>query len=299
MHNANIEHWRKYAHLHFLIFIWGFTAVLGKLVHLDALNLTWYRLGTAVLALWVWRRWNPSGRIYGKEDYLRFAANGVIIALHWVAFFAAIKEGNVSSTLVAMSSGAFFTSLLEPLWFRRRVDYREIMLGLGILVGIGYLFGISHIRLTALLLALAAAWLSAVFSVWNGLLIRRYPAADLSFYELLSGWVFLALVLLWNGGWVPPAMVLPSDWLWIAILGIICTAYTFTVSLDLLRYIHPFTLMLSINMEPVYGIILALLVFGDSERMTAGFYTGTIIILGIIALNAWMKMKKGHAPKNN
>ncbi len=293
MHNANSPVWRKYVHLHFLIFIWGFTAVLGKLVSLDALNLTWYRLAMAVGALWLWRLWRPMRRRYRREDYLRFAANGIIIALHWTAFFGAIKAGNVSSTLVAMSSGAFFTSLLEPLWFKRRVDYREILLGLGILVGIAYLFGISDIRPLALVLALAAAFLSALFSVWNGLLIRRFPAVDLSFYELLAGWLFLALVLSVSGSWTAPWEVPGRDWLWIAVLGIVCTAYTFTVSLDLLRYINPFTLMLSINMEPVYGIMLALLIFGDSERMRPGFYMGTLIILGLIVLNALMKKGRG------
>ena len=299
MHNVKAVHRRKYLLLHFLIFLWGFTAVLGKLVSLDALNLTWYRLGLAVAALALWRLWRRRPAHYTWRDYRLFVFNGILIALHWTAFFGAIKLGNVSTTLIALSSGAFFASLLEPLIYGRRVDYKEIWLGLLILGGIAYLFGISQVHFWAFLTAIAAAFLSALFSVWNGLLIRRYPALDLSFYELASGFGLLTLILVFTGQWIPPAAVPPADWIWILLLALVCTAYSFTVSLDLLRYINPFTLILSLNLEPVYGMILARIIFGESEKMNGRFYIGSAIILGIVLLNNYLKLRKMTGPAEN
>ncbi len=291
MPNAKPTPAGKYLHLHFLVFIWGFTAVLGKLIRLDALMLTWYRVGLAVVPLGVLYLLRPSRARYSGRDYLRFALNGALIALHWTAFFGAIKLGNVSSTLVALSSGAFFAALLEPLIYGRRIQKHEVFFGLTVIAGIGLIYGISHIRFWALAAALTAAFLSALFSVWNGLLIQRYPARDLSFFELSSGFVLLSIIVLATGHIPHPAAVRPQDWLWLAVLAWVCTSYTFTVSLDLLRHINPFSLMLAINMEPVYGIILALLVFGESERMRPSFYLGAAVIMAIIVWNTYLKMQ--------
>ncbi len=286
---------KSYAKLHFIIFIWGFTAVLGALIHLDYLSLTWYRMGLASLFLGLYilshrqeRRqifqWRP-------EQQLRYILGGVIIALHWLAFFYAIKVSNVSITLVTLSSGAFFTSILEPLLFKRKIYWYEMVLGILILGGFFVLLKIEKIDFTGVYFALIAAFLSGLFSVINGLFIRQQSGIQLSFFQLFYGFLFLTLVLLGKGNlWQLPYPSL-TDWLYLVILASICTAYAFTQSISLMKYLSPFTVMLSINLEPVYGIILAVIILGDKEKMSPGFYLGALIILIIIILNSIIKYK--------
>ncbi len=286
---------KSYAKLHFIIFIWGFTAVLGALIHLDYLSLTWYRMGLASLFLGFYilshqqeRRqifqWRP-------KQQLRYILGGVIIALHWLAFFYAIKVSNVSITLVTLSSGAFFTSILEPLLFKRKIYWYEMVLGILILGGFFVLLKIEKIDFTGVYFALIAAFLSGLFSVINGLFIRQQSGIQLSFFQLFYGFLFLTLVLLGKGNlWQLPYPSL-TDWLYLVILASICTAYAFTQSISLMKYLSPFTVMLSINLEPVYGIILAVIILGDKEKMSPGFYLGALIILIIIILNSVIKYK--------
>jgi len=212
--------------------------------------------------------------------------------LHWIAFFYAIKISNVSITLVTLSSGAFFTSLLEPLFFKRKIYVYEILLGLLILTGFLVLLKIEKINFTGVFFALIAAFLSGLFSVINGIYIRSYPAAQMSFYQLFYGFLFLSLVLLFNGTLAQLPLPSPTDWIFLIVLASICTAYAFTRSLDLMRYLSPYTVMLSINLEPVYGILLAVLILGKKEKMSPGFYLGSAIILIIIVLNSYIKYKR-------
>ncbi len=289
----------KYLKLHFIIFIWGFTAVIGALIQLDYFSLTWYRMGLAVVFLLIFMLIKSDLRKQlfqsNLKEHFQYILGGIIIATHWIAFFYAIKISNVSITLLTMSSGAFFTSLIEPLFFKRKIYLYEILLGLLILLGFYFLVKIENIAFTGVLFALIAAFLSGLFSVINGIYIKDKNGVKLSFFQLLYGFLFLSLVLLINGKIHHIPLPTKMDWLYLFILSSICTAYAFTVSISLMRYLTPFTVMLSINLEPVYGIILAVLVLGNKEKMTAGFYIGAIIILTIIVLNVLIK----HFNKKN
>ncbi len=290
-----MSHLKAYAKLHFIIFIWGFTAVLGALIHLDYLALTWYRMGLASLFLGLYVLVQPNKRRTGNHFNIknqgRYLLGGMIIALHWLAFFYAIKVSNVSITLVTLSSGAFFTSLLEPVLFKRKVYFYEIGLGILILGGFFVLLKIERIAFTGVYFALIAAFLSGLFSVINGLYIRQQNGTSLSFFQLFYGFLFLSLILAFQGKLFHMPLPTPTDWLYLAILASICTAYAFTQSINLMKHISPYTIMLSINLEPVYGIILAVLILGNQEKMSSGFYLGAFIILIIIALNAIIKHK--------
>lgn len=293
-------HFKSYAKLHFIIFIWGFTAVLGALIHLDYLALTWYRMGLASLFLLFYILGSNSERhlfrLVSFKQQWRYLLGGIIIALHWLAFFYAIKVSNVSITLVTLSSGAFFTSLLEPILFKRKIYIYEILLGILILAGFLVLLKVEKIDFTGVLFALIAAFLSGLFSVLNGLYVKQQSGVQLSFFQLFYGFMFLSLVLLFRGDLFRLPVPAPMDWLYLIILASVCTAYAFTASISLMKYLSPYTIMLSINLEPVYGIILAVLVLGDREKMSQGFYLGALIILIIIVLNSIIKYKFQKIP---
>ncbi|HHS99230.1 MAG TPA: DMT family transporter [Thiomicrospira sp.] len=286
---------KAYAKLHLIIFIWGFTAVLGALIQLDFLPLTWYRMGLASLFLLIYILLNKNQRRLllqsNFKTQMRYLIGGIIIALHWLAFFYAIKISNVSITLVTLSSGAFFTSILEPVLFKRKVYFHEILLGILILGGFMILLKVEKIELTGVYFALIAAFLSGLFSVINGLYIQQQNGIQLSFFQLFYGFLFLSLILLFNNQLEHIPKPSLTDWIYLIILASVCTAYAFTQSISLMKYLSPYTVMLSINLEPVYGIILAVLVLGDKEKMTPGFYLGASIILIIIILNAYIKYR--------
>lgn len=279
--------------LHFIILIWGFTAVLGALISLDAIPLVWYRLLLALPLLWVWIKFRKLPLKVPPKSLLKFALGGLIIGLHWVGFFMAIKVSNVSVALVSMSTGAFFASLLEPLFFRRKIKPVEVFLGILVIVGLYIIFRVDNLYLYGMLWALLAAFLSALFSVINGLFVVKYNGFVLSFYQLLFGLLGITIYLLFAGSFsVEFFQLSSSDWFYLIILASICTAYAFASSIELMKHLSPYTIMLSINLEPVYGIILALLVFGEKERMDTNFYYGALLILGIVVLNTLLKIRQ-------
>lgn len=286
----------KYLQLHFIILIWGFTAVLGALIRLDYFSLTWYRMGLAVIFLGIYvlskKEWREAIKRLDFKDHLRLILGGIIISLHWIAFFYAIKISNVSVTLISLSTGAFFTSLLEPLFFKRKIYFYEVLFGLLILIGFFILVKVEDINFTGVLFGLIAAFLSGLFSVVNGIYVRKESGVILSLFQLLYGFLFLTLVMLLTGKMEHLPWPSPHDWLYLIILSSICTAYAFTKSISLMKYLSPFTVMISINLEPVYGILLAVLILGDKEKMSPGFYLGAFIILIIILLNAYVKYFK-------
>ena len=291
---------KAYFKLHFIIFIWGFTAVLGALIRLDYFTLTWYRMGLASTFLFIYLIINEKRRKqlfqFDLKNQFRYIIGGIIIALHWIAFFYAIKASNVSITLITMSSGAFFTSLIEPLFFKRKIYFYEILFGLLILLGFIVLIKVENIAYTGVYFALIAAFLSGLFSVMNGIYIRTKDAYTLSFYQLFYGFLFLSFTLAVKGDLMQMPHPTRSDWIYLFILASICTAYAFSESIHLMKYLSPYTVMISINLEPVYGIILAIIVLGNQEKMSERFYIGGLIILTIIIINAMIKYKAKKNP---
>ncbi len=283
---------QAYLTLHFIIFIWGFTAVLGALISLKAIDLVWFRLSLALPFLLVWIYYKKYSLRISYKDLGYFILGGLIITLHWISFFKAIKLSNVSVTLITLSTGAFFTSFIEPFFFKRKIVFLEVFLGV-LIVGSLYLtFRVSHLHLSGVLWALLAAFLSALFSVINGVFVRKHNGYVLSFYQLSFGVIAISLYYLFREGFPPGFFILSKmDWVYLLLLSVICTGYAFATSIELMKKISPYTVMLSVNLEPVYGILLALLVFGEKEKMNANFYLGSGLILIIIAINSWYKIK--------
>ena len=286
---------RSLAELHLVVFIWGFTAILGKLISVSALDLTLYRMPVALIAMWAYTQWR--GGLPGLPFRARLAlwGTGLIIALHWLTFYHAIKISNSSGTLAGFSSGAFFAALFEPLIEKRRVRRSELGLSLVAIVALYIIFRAENGFAGGMLMAVFSAALSALFAVLNGRFARTYPPKAVAIHEMLGGWLGVVPVWLFLGvsgsGFHVPTL---QDLGWILVLALVCTAYPFLASIRLMKQISAFTLVLTVNLEPLYGIAFARLIFGESEHMSDAFYVGTMMILLSLLINGWLKSRKNR-----
>lgn len=285
----------SYLRLHVVVFIWGFTAILGDFISQEAMPLVWNRMGLAVAVLFIYVAVKKINLRVSYKNLATFLFAGIVIAVHWVTFFHAIKISNVSVTLACLSSGAFFTSLLEPIFLKKKFVAYEMLLGLLVVVGIATIFTVESQYKWGILSALTSAFLSALFSVINGVAVKNNSATVITVYELLGGWLALSFLFLFNGDM--NTSILPTegnDLIYILVLAIVCTAYPFIESVRVMKELSPFTVVLTINLEPVYGILMAFFLLGEDEKMSGGFYLGALIILFTVFANAYIK-KRGLA----
>ena len=284
---------KSYLHLHFIVFIWGFTAVLGALISLDALPLVWFRMLFAVGFIAIYMLYKKMSIKISNKTTLQFLFAGFIIALHWFTFFKAIKVSNISVTLACLSTGAFFTSLLEPTLYGKKIVLYEVFFGLLVVFGLYIIFNVEGNYLYGMLIALTSAFLSALFAVINSQFVKKYDPIVISFYELSGGVVFFTFLLFVTQSFTPTFFILSlKDLMYLLILSSVCTAYAFIASTAVMKFLSPYTVMLTINLEPIYGIILAVLIFKEKERMSFEFYIGAIIILLTILMNVVIKSYK-------
>ncbi|MGG7036135.1 MAG: DMT family transporter [Flavobacterium sp.] len=284
---------KSYLHLHFIVFIWGFTAVLGALISLDALPLVWFRMLFAVGFVGLFMMIKKVPFAVSRKTALKFLVAGFIIALHWFTFFKAIKVSNVSVTLACLSTGAFFTSLLEPVLYGKKIVWYEVFLGLLVIAGLYIIFKVEGNYLEGILIALSSAFLSALFAVINSQFVKKHDATVISFYELSGGVAFFTFLLLITNVFSVDFFVLSArDLIYLLILSSVCTAYAFIASTAVMKHLTPYTVMLTINLEPVYGIMLAVIVFQEKEKMSFEFYIGAFIILLTVLLNVLIKNRK-------
>lgn len=281
---------KNYLLLHFIVFIWGFTAILGALISIDAIPLVWYRMGLSVIMIIIYFLVTKKSFKLERRAILKFAFTGIVIAVHWITFFHAIKVSNVSVALVTMSTGALFASLLEPLFFKRKVKLIEIFFGLLVVVGLYIIFNFESQYTLGIIYALISAFLSALFAVINGIFVKKYDADAISLYQLLFGVAGVTLFIFFTEGFSIEFFQLKSiDWLYLFILSSVCTAWAFIASVKIMKFLTPYTVMLTINLEPIYAIILALLIFGEKEQMNPEFYYGAGIVLLVVLLNGLVK----------
>lgn len=292
MQNAKLG---SYLHFHLIVFIWGFTAVLGALISIDSVPLVFFRMGLASIFIYAYIKIKGIDLSVSTKTFWGFAIAGIIIALHWLTFFGAIKVANVSVTLACMSTGAFFTALLEPLFYKRKFIWYELLFGLIVVAALYMIFEVQPEYQMGIGLALISAFLSAIFTLINGRFVHKHNPTKISFYELLIGTVFILGYLAFakaDSFFSKEFFSLSTtDWIYIGILASICTAYAFIASVKVMQHLSPYTIMLTINLEPVYGILLAFLVLGDSEKMQPTFYYGALIILAVVLANGILKNK--------
>ncbi|WGK93714.1 MULTISPECIES: DMT family transporter [Flavobacterium] len=287
MQNDNLK---SYLNLHLIVFIWGFTAVLGALITIPAEDLVWYRMLFASVFLSVFLALTRKSFRIPMRGLLQLVLVGLLIALHWIFFFQAIHISNVSITLSVFSLGAFFASLLEPIFYGRKVLWYEVFFGLIIIAGLSLILQVESGYINGVFFALASIILGVLFTLMNGKLITKHDPSVITFYEFLSGFFFISIYFIFEGKFSIDFFILTfNNWILLFILAAICTAYAFTASVRVMRKLTPYTVMLTTNLEPVYGIILAYFIIGGKEKMSTEFYIGALIIVITVILNGVIK----------
>lgn len=289
--------------LHLCVFLWGFTAILGKLITFDSISLVWWRLVIVNISLALVLFFRRKKMQFRLDSLGKISLVGLVVAVHWMAFYSGIKLSNISITMIAFSSGTFFTALIEPIIYKRKISWNEVLIGLAIILVISYIGYGEYMRSLkenslgnpnmGIIMGLIAAFTSSLFSTFNGVLIRKNNAFSISFIELISANIVLSIVMVFFFE-VPDNLFSPSgeDLFWLLILGVACTAFPFIMSVEIMKKLTPFTTNLALNLESVYAIALGFIIFGESEQMTLSFYIGGVLILCLIVFNEVIKKRK-------
>ena len=280
-----------FIHLHFLVFIAGFTAILGELIVNPSEIIVWHRMLIASILTAFFMLITKRSFKINLKLLLKYSVLGLVIALHWITFFEAIEQSNISLTLAMFSTAAFFTSILEPLLFKRKVIIYEVVLGFVVIAGVSIIFNAEFKYLYGIILGIFSALFASLFSVLNGIMIKNDNAIKISFYEFISGVIFITIYIFFSSDLSDLYIddFLSLNYLYIFLLGTICTAYAFIASVYLLKFISPYSVVLTYNLEPIYGIILALMFFGNAEKMSFSFYLGLFLILASVIINMYVK----------
>lgn len=283
---------KSYLHLHLIVFIWGFTAVLGALISIPADEIVWYRMLMASIFLGFYIGFSKKSFRITWTSLLQLTLVGLLIALHWIFFFHAIHVSNVSITLSVFSLGAFLASLLEPLFYGRKVLWYEVFFGVIILVALSVIMQVEMGYLKGMIYAFVSIVLGVLFTLFNGKLIQKHDSAVITFYEFLAGVLFISCYFVFQNKFTLDFFnVSLTNWSLLFLLSSICTAYAFTASVKVMKQLSPYTVMLTTNLEPVYGIILAFLIIGEKEKMSVSFYGGALLIIAVVILNGILKYK--------
>ncbi len=272
---------RAYLQLHTAVFLFGFTGVLGELIQLDATLLVWYRMAMTVLLMFAYVRWIGQWKWLSRKEILHITGVSSAIVVHWILFYGSIKYASVSVAMICLSSITLFTAFLEPLLLKRPFSLWEGLFSLVVIAGVYLMAEDQQQHSFGIAIGLASAFFSALFTVLNKRLVGRYDSRLLSLYELSTGFILLSCALPFLLQWLPSVSHFPSssDWFYLFLLSFFCTVVAFNLSLNSLRFLSPFTVNLAINLEPVYGIALAFLIFAEYRELGWGFYAGAALIL--------------------
>jgi drug/metabolite transporter (DMT)-like permease len=282
--------------LHLIILIWGFTGVIGKelgLLETTAVTIVFYRMLIGFISLFIVLRLLKHKIRITKKGIFATLGTGLIIAAHWITFFKSIQLSNISLALVFLSTTALFTSFIEPIILKRKYDFKESLMGITIIVGIAIIANTSSDYYLAMILALISALGAAFFSVINGKLVQEHDPKSITIFEMLGGFIGVAIFFTLTGELNTETLSIDLEQFGhLFILGSICTAFAFLVGVELSKHLPIFTMNITINLEPIYAVILGLLFYPKTEVMPPGFYLGATIILGTIFINALFKRKK-------
>lgn len=285
------ERFKYHLLLHGIILIWGFTGILGKLIHLDAYVLVWYRLWIAVFGLGIYLLIRRQDFHSSPAELLKLVGTGIVVGLHWMTFYKAIELSTASLGILCLSTTTLHVTWLEPLIIKKRFSFIEFILGLIVIFGIYFVASDFDTReYEALKYGLLSALLAAMFSVFNARLSQDISPPKMSFYELLSAFFLLSIILCFSGKINSELFKMScSDALWLCFLGLICTSFAFLASIEVVKRLGAFTASLSINLEPVYTIILAIVILHENELLSNRFYIGATVIVLVVIANAVIK----------
>jgi drug/metabolite transporter (DMT)-like permease len=274
--------------MHVAVMLWGFTGVLGRAISLDAPVLVWYRMLLTAVFVAVILFYRKEWVRVTREDMGTLTLVGFLMGIHWVAFYGAIKFSNASIALVCLSTSPIFTTIFNQLIERTKYKMKELLLGLMAIAGMALIYRFQQLYGLGILMGVIAALLASVFTIINKKIAHKYPARTMVFYEMGTGWVFVTLLLPLQFMYRPDTHIVPQnrDWLWLVLLSLCCTVWAQSLALNALKHISSFTATLTVNLEPVYGIILAFLIFHENKDLNWGFFAG----MGLICLSVIVQM---------
>lgn len=285
---------RNYFLLHFIVFIWGWTAILGKAITLPSAQLVWLRIPIALSGILAYLLITRKPLRTTAKNALIYLSIGLIVGAHWLFFYGAIKESNVSVTLACFSTGSLFTAFIEPLFFKRKLSVYEIIFGLMVVGALCLIFGVETQYTLGIILGVLAALTSSAFAVFNGFLVQRgHNGTLISLYEMAGAFIGVSVYMFFDKSWSGSLLEMSASNFWLLLLlGIACTSVPFLINLSIMKTVSPYTLSLTLNLETLYGIIFAYFIFHEDKQLTGYFYLGAAIILSTVFLNGWLKFRR-------
>ncbi len=283
----------KLTSLHLMVVILGLTGVFGKLISLSTIHLVWYRMGIAFLTLALFLLFKKQLFTVKRKDFFGILGVGALVTLHWLCFFESIKVSTVSVAVVCLATSSLFSALIEPIFFKRKLLFYEVIMGLVVLVSLAYVMGTAKQYYLGYFYGIMSALLGTLFTLFNAKYINKVGAAKITMIEMFAGVIIISTILLFKQDYtIFTSFISFTDFTYLIILGTLCTAVIFVWMTEIMRHITPYSLIMAINLEPIYSIILALIIFGDTELMSTSFYIGSCIIIGVVFLEGYLKNKQ-------
>jgi drug/metabolite transporter (DMT)-like permease len=276
-----------------MVVILGFTGVFGKIISLDAIYLVWYRMGIAFASLALFLLLKKQLFSISKQNFFGILGVGALVTIHWLCFFQSIKVSTVSVAVVCMATASLFSALIEPLFFKRKLLAYEVIMGIIVVVALAFVMGTEIQYIWGYFYGIMAALFGTLFTLFNAKYIKKVGAAKITMIEMLAGVIIISCLLLFQQDYtVFTSFISIKDFGYLILLGTLCTAMIFVWMTEIMRHITPYSLIMAINLEPIYSIILALLIFGEDELMSTSFYIGSCIIIGVVFFEGYLKNKQ-------
>jgi len=276
-----------------MVVVLGLTGVFGKLISLSAIHLVWYRMGIAFISLAIFLAFKKQLFSVSKKDFLGLLGVGALVTFHWLCFFESIKVSTISVAVVCLSTSSLFSALIEPFFFKRKFLFYEVIMGVVVVVALAFIMGTETKYFWGYFYGILAAFLATLFTLFNAKYINKVGAAKITMIEMLSGVIIISCILFFQEDYtVFTSKISITDLSYLIVLGTLCTAMVFVWLTEIMRHITPYSLIMAINLEPVYSIIFALIIFGDNELMSSSFYLGSCAIIGIVFLDGYLKNKQ-------
>tara|TARA_B100001250_G_scaffold169435_2_gene145923 strand:- start:212 stop:1039 length:828 start_codon:yes stop_codon:yes gene_type:complete len=275
-----------------MVLILGFTGILGKLISLETVHLVWYRMGFAFISLAIFLYFKKQLFTISRKHFFQILGVGALVTIHWLCFFESIKTSTVSIAVVCLSTSSLFSALIEPIFFKRKLLTYEVIMGIIVFGALAFVMGTESKYIWGYIYGILSALFGTLFTVFNAKYIKKMDAAQITMIEMLAGLIIISGIIIFQGDINGLSAISINDFYYLIILSVICTAMIFVWMTEIMRHITPYSLIMAINLEPIYSIILALIFFGDDELMTISFYIGSSIIIGVVFLEGYIKNKQ-------
>ena len=275
-----------------MVLILGFTGIFGKLISLNTIELVWYRMLIAFITLFTFLVFKKELTKIKKKDFFGLLFVGSLVAVHWFFFFESIKVSNVSVAVVCLSTASFFSAMIEPFFLKRKPKLYEYILGIVVFVTLFLMLEAETKYTMGYIYGIIASFLGTLFTLYNAKYINRLEASKITMVEMLAGVIIFSILMLINKEiGISNLKININDFVYLFLLGTICTAAVFVWMVEIMKYISPYSLIMAINLEPIYSIVLALIIFSESEHMNLSFYIGASVIILVVFLESYLKNK--------